>query len=403
MLDTPAPETAPADPIDYNSPERIEAFAKKMRDAIVPSTTVDGWNAAKQRRFLEAVAEGETVTDACRHVGLSPQSAYAFRRRAKGRAFDLGWKGADLLARERVAANLMLRSLEGQQVTITRADGSEVIKHQYDNRLAVQMLNRLDRYADASERTAPGHAARLVAADFDSFLDVIDENGGPARAGLFMLAREGGDAAELEPVLALARADRIIRCGSATGDLATADLDPARRSEWTAEQWSRAEAAGVIVLAPPPEPEPDPATCQPVSTPAPAAPRNVDPLAAYDSPVWFDKDEHAWRTRFPPPADFDGDERGEWSDDGYHRDLTREELDALGLVQPGSAEDLAQMQAERERWFGQFAPEDEDEEEDEEAADEGDGDASPAEHPAPPPVDRALACNTGDHHGLQEA
>ena len=30
------------------------------------------------------------------------------------------------------------------------------------------MLARLDRYADATERTAPGHAARMVAAEFDA-------------------------------------------------------------------------------------------------------------------------------------------------------------------------------------------------------------------------------------------
>ena len=242
------------------SPEAIADIAAILDKSIVPSTRIDGWTGAKQKRFLEAIADGETVSDACGKVRLSPQSAYAFRRRAKGRAFDLGWKAADLLARERVAAELLIRAVEGQEVTITRPDGTEVTRHHHDNRLAVQMLNRLDRYADASERTAPGHAARMVAGDFDAYLDLVGAEGGPARAGLFMLARHAdgaAHAAELEPVLALARADRLLRCGTVAQDLAVADLDPARRAEWTAEQWARAEAAGLLVLAPPPAPNPN--------------------------------------------------------------------------------------------------------------------------------------------------
>lgn len=354
MLDTPETQPIEAPVNTATSAEEIEALAARFRDHIVPSTNIDGWTGARQKRFLESIADGDTVRDACRFVKLSPASAYAFRRRPKGRAFDLGWRGADLLARERVAADLLIRAVEGQTVEITRADGSTVSKHHYDNRLAVQMLNRLDRYADASERTAPGHAARLVAADFDSYLEIVGNEGGPARAGLFMLAREGGEAAsELEPVLALARADRMIRCGTAADDVRIADLDPAARGDWTAEQWARAEAAGLLVLAPPPPPptpEPKPAqaavTRQPVTTPAPD-----DSLGAAQSPVWFDEDSNQWHTCFPPPEDFMGDETRAWGHQNYERQLAPGEYATLGLVDPDSDEALADAEADRDAWF----------------------------------------------------
>ncbi|HEX8382796.1 MAG TPA: hypothetical protein VF592_05410 [Sphingomonas sp.] len=335
----------------------LEEAGQQIRDVIIPSTRVDGWNAAKQRRFLEAVAEGETVTDACGKVRLSPQSAYAFRRRPKGRAFDLGWKAADLLARERVAANLMLRSLEGQEVEFTRADGSVSTRHHYDNRLAVQMLNRLDRYADASERTAPGHAARMIAADFDAYLDLVGDDGGPARAGLFMLARNtDGEAAaaELEPVLALARADRMIRCGSAAADVGLADLDAARRADWTAEQWAHAEAAGLVVLAPPPTPTPERATEAPASTCQPVSTSPVP--VADDEPVWRCDLSGEWRTSFPPPADFIGEEDGAYGWRDYSRELDPDELALVEGAQIGiTGERRIEQARARDRWFAALA------------------------------------------------
>lgn len=401
MLNTPETQPIETPATTATTAEEIEALAAKFRDHIVPSTNIDGWTGARQKRFLESIADGDTVRDACRFVKLSPASAYAFRRRPKGRAFDLGWRGADLLARERVAADLLIRAVEGQTVEITRADGSTVSKHHYDNRLAVQMLNRLDRYADASERTAPGHAARLIAADFDSYLEIVGNEGGPARAGLFMLAREGGEAAsELEPVLALARADRMIRCGTAADDVPVADLDPARRADWTAEQWARAEAAGLLVLAPPPAPEPAPepdpvepvVTRQPASTPAPD-----DSFGALDSPVWFDEGANQWRTHFPPPEDFMGDEDGEWTDESYERALSEEELAALGLVAPDSDEALVEAEADRDAWFAANA------------AGTGDTAQTPGEDDAEPEPDTldgegpALSRAAEDHAAALEA
>ncbi|WP_375428011.1 hypothetical protein [uncultured Sphingomonas sp.] len=336
-----------------------QSILDHFADLVVPSTRIDGWTGARQKRFLEAIADGSTVTDACALVGMSVPSAYAFRRRARGQAFSLGWRAADLLARERIAGVLLSRALQGQETRITRPDGSELVRHGLDNRLAVQMLNRLDRYADASDRTAPGQSARLVAAEFDAFLDLVGAEGGPARAGLFMLAREAGEdaAAELAPVIALARADRLIRCGTALGgDVPTADLDLEKRHEWTGEQWARAEAAGLVALAPAPTPvKPEADEAEPASTPIlPSTCSSSEPDPLVNPPVWWDEDAYEWRTHFPPPNDFGGYESHDSDRCGYERALTSKEaniaIERLGEV--FGLQTVEDAEAERDRWFG---------------------------------------------------
>lgn len=54
----------------------------------------DGWTAQRQIAFIETLAETGCVQDACRRVGLSRQSAYAFARRLCGRAFREAWEAA---------------------------------------------------------------------------------------------------------------------------------------------------------------------------------------------------------------------------------------------------------------------------------------------------------------------
>jgi hypothetical protein len=140
------------------------------------------------------------------------------------------------------------------------------------------MLARLDRLAETGTGPADHAAARLVAGEFEQFLELVEREGGAARAGLFLARRLGaeGDVAadDLAPVRALARADAWLRTGSdAAAGVPVADLDPAQRAGWTAEQWARAEAAGLLALAPPPDSShPETAAPAPGLTPPTAKP-----------------------------------------------------------------------------------------------------------------------------------
>ena len=311
------------------------------------SQRYDGWTPDRQRAFLEAVAEGHTVASACALVGMAPSSAYALRRRAAGAGFALGWRAANLLAREKVADTLLARAIDGQVETITRADGATVTRHRYDNRLASTMLARLDRFADKEAGEATHQAARLVAAEFDGFLDLIDRDEGPARTGIFLAARIAGD--EIDPdlgaVLSLARADRWLRTGRGTAsEIDVADLDPAARATWTAEQWSRADAAGLFAFAEPAEP----ARHSPLSPLHPEA----EAETSEQHPVWWEEYDEQWRTRFAPPPDFEGEEDGDYGDVGYSRTLSRDEQDAVDACRrAGLAAACAAGAAERDAWF----------------------------------------------------
>ena len=58
----------------------------------------------------------------------------------------------------------MTRAIEGQRETVTYPDGRSIDRYKLDNRLAMGLLTRLDRQAEASN--AATHAARLVAPEF---------------------------------------------------------------------------------------------------------------------------------------------------------------------------------------------------------------------------------------------
>ncbi|MEP9361229.1 hypothetical protein [Sphingomonas sp. KR3-1] len=310
--------------------------------ATTPSQRIAGWSGEKQATFLQALAEGLTVDQACRLVGLSKQSAYAFRLSAKGVQFKIGWQAAVLQSRDTLADMLMERAYHGTVETITRADGSEVERHRHDNRLGMAMLARLDRMADRAARETTHAAARLAAQDFAGYVELIAQEAGPARAGL-LLAQSIAPASEddLAPLRALARADTWLRTHT---DLAEplADLDPAARATWSGADWNRAEAAGLVALAPP--------------APAPAqTSQEIQDFAGapgLDDQVWWDHQADCWRTSFPPPEDFIGYEAGDYGDDDYERALAPEEEEVVEL--PYRAEIAIRRIEEgaaRDRWF----------------------------------------------------
>ncbi len=342
---------------------------------LLPSRRQDGWTVPAQRIFLEAIAEGAGVEVACARVGLSTASAYAYRRTAKGAAFALGWRAATLVARDAIAETLLARALEGQVDTIVRGD-SVVTRHRHDNRLALALLARLDRQVEAADagtaRDTDTRAARVVAQEFDAFLDGMARDAGPAQAGLFLARRCGTLAAaglapapgandddplapsaghpalsrtaELAPIYALAAADRFHRTGHATaGEVAVADLDPAARAGWSAEQWTRADAAGLVAFPAPVENDAPPQHPQH---------SRAHWLDEWDAPVWWDEEVEAWRTSFPPPPFFIGEETGEPDESDYERALSEEEADAMGPA-PGRCDPatLAARAAERDAFF----------------------------------------------------
>jgi hypothetical protein len=198
-------------------------------------------------------------------------------------------------------------------------------------------------------------AARLVAQEFDAYLDLVGQDGGPARAGLFLARRgsaldtDGGDAPDLAPLYALAAADRFVRTGHATAaEVPVDDLDPAARHQWSAAQWTRAEAAGLVAFA---------AARPSAVVDDIAPPPQHSQHSPSDEPVWWDDDAEEWRTFFPPPAGFDGIEEGDPASPDYERSLTDAEEAAMGGPPDHyDAATLARLTGERDAYFAAACP-----------------------------------------------
>src|SRR3546814_9985915 len=75
------------------------------------------------------------ILSACEAAHISPRSAYALRIRRDGAAFRLGWDAAILIARARLADDLLARALTGHEEVIRKdMDAGEITRHRHDNR-----------------------------------------------------------------------------------------------------------------------------------------------------------------------------------------------------------------------------------------------------------------------------
>jgi hypothetical protein len=136
----------------------------------------DGWIPERQVAFLEALAACGVVAEACKQVGLSAQSAYAFRNRRSGRAFGTAWDAVLIhRARGRLSDEVMSRAMNGCVQTV-REDGEiKAERHRFDNRLAMAVLTRLDRLAEREGDR--DEQLRAISEDLDDFLDCVEEGG----------------------------------------------------------------------------------------------------------------------------------------------------------------------------------------------------------------------------------
>lgn len=113
---------------------------------------VGGWNAARQRLFIETLAETGSVHLAAKAAGLSARSAYALRVRSA--PFAAAWDKAQQLAVGRLSALAFDRAIHGRIEQIYR-DGDLVgEKRVPSDRLLMWLLARLDpkRFAFPWER-----------------------------------------------------------------------------------------------------------------------------------------------------------------------------------------------------------------------------------------------------------
>jgi hypothetical protein len=277
---------------------------------------VDGWSPQRQRQFLETLAATGVIATACDAVNISPRAAYTLRIRRDGAAFRLGWDAAILIARARLADDLLARALTGSEEVIRKdVEAGEITRHRHDNRLAMSMLARLDRMADNPPQGSDAALARVVAQDFVAYLDLLcppDDRPAPTPTDTHEATASETELAEPEladapfPATALspgASAALFVAARMALGD-------PGK-----AHPYERCELRPL-----PPSPHVDLATLPP------------EEAATRLRGIWWDEDRQGWRTDYPAPPDFDGEESDDIYDiDAYERTLTAQEEAALAL------------------------------------------------------------------------
>jgi hypothetical protein len=120
----------------------------------------DGWTAAKQIAFIEALAATKCVDEACRRVGMSDTSAYELRQRSCGADFARAWDAALDFQMPALEQAALERSIHGVPRPIFHK-GEQVGEYRhFDERLTMFLLRnrRPARYGKWLERTLTPHA-----------------------------------------------------------------------------------------------------------------------------------------------------------------------------------------------------------------------------------------------------
>ena len=150
----PLPTSVPVDflPDEVSLPAPAPTGLHAVPFTPEPSIKTGGWSAARQRIFIEALAETGSVHASAKSAGLSARSAYGLRIRSAG--FAAAWDAAQQLAVGRLSALAFDRAIHGGVQQVYR-DGDLVAERQAPSeRLLMWLLARLDpkRFAAPWER-----------------------------------------------------------------------------------------------------------------------------------------------------------------------------------------------------------------------------------------------------------
>src|SRR3954469_25649366 len=127
----------------------------------------DGWTPARQRDFIEELADCGIVREAAARVGLSEQSARRLRRRDDAAAFNIAWEAALQLGADRLRSAAYERAIEGV-VRPHFYHGEKVGEERvYDNRLLLALLARTEAAVERFD-------ARRAMSDWERWMEAIE-------------------------------------------------------------------------------------------------------------------------------------------------------------------------------------------------------------------------------------
>jgi hypothetical protein len=174
----PQPKSVPLDIL----PDEVQLPVPAPAPGVVrfkpePSRKVGGWNAVRQRLYIETLAETGSVHLSAKAAGLSARSAYALRVRSP--AFSAAWDAAQQLAVGRLSALAFDRAIHGRIEQVYHQGELVGEKRVPSERLLMWLLSRLDpkRFALPWERDKDSAAdpQRDAQAAFPALLDGLTD------------------------------------------------------------------------------------------------------------------------------------------------------------------------------------------------------------------------------------
>ncbi|MCK0128172.1 hypothetical protein [Erythrobacter sp. F6033] len=115
-----------------------------------------GWSAARQREFIELLAETGSVRAACRRLGVGEHHIYKLRRHPEAESFRKAWEAALDLGIARIEDVAMDRALNGVEEPVYHAGEIVGTRRVYNDRLLMFLLkNRAPSRFAADARPSP--------------------------------------------------------------------------------------------------------------------------------------------------------------------------------------------------------------------------------------------------------
>jgi hypothetical protein len=131
------------------------AFYHIRFDPVPVKPRQDGWTPERQRGFIDRLVVSGSVAKSARAVGMTPQSARSLRKRKGAASFSRAWERALESGRSYQIDVGLARSLVGERIPVVRNGRCVGERIRFDNRLAMSVLNALDRRAQRARRTDP--------------------------------------------------------------------------------------------------------------------------------------------------------------------------------------------------------------------------------------------------------
>ena len=112
----------------------LESGKRKRR--VAPSHR--SWTAAKERKFLEALASCCNVKLAAKLAKVSTSAVYV--RRTRNASFRLAWDGALASGYAQLELMMLERALHGVEKIVIARDGTKTVMRDYSDRVALALL-----------------------------------------------------------------------------------------------------------------------------------------------------------------------------------------------------------------------------------------------------------------------